>query len=66
MKEKLITISNEMLLNIQRAKVLSDFVLEKDDTKPEIYVPLYFIKETLINLEKQNDKLETILLNNLK
>lgn len=63
MKEKLINISHAMLIDLERAIVLADLLLEQENMSPEIYVPLHFIKESLQNINSQNEKLETILLN---
>lgn len=62
MKQQLIKICHEMLLNSERIHVLSNIIREKDNTPPEIYVPLHFINETAKNLQEQSSEIETILL----
>ena len=54
MKEKVLEILGDMLLNSKRVKILSDILLSRQELGPEIYVPLHFINTTASKLMEQN------------
>ena len=64
MKEKVLKILGDMLLNSERIKVLSDILSSRQDLEPDIYVPLHFINTTASELIEQNGEAETFLMKN--
>lgn len=64
MKEKVLEILGDMLLNSKRVKILSDILLSRQELGPEIYVPLHFINTTASKLMEQNGEAETLFMKN--
>ena len=64
MKEKVLEILGDMLLNSERIKTLSDILSSRQNLEPEIYVPLHFINTTASELIEQNSESETLLMKN--
>lgn len=64
MKEKVLEILGDMLLNSERVKILSDILLSRQELGPEIYVPLHFINTTASKLMEQNGEAETLFMKN--
>lgn len=65
MKEKLIELSHKILLNSERIKILSEFILDKQGQTSEILVPTYYINKTAENIAYQISDIEETILNNI-
>lgn len=64
MKEKVLEILGDMLLNSERVKIFSNILLSRQELGPEICVPLHFINTTASKLMEQNGEAETLFMKN--
>lgn len=61
MDKQLINLTHKILLDTEKVKVLSEFLLEKG-LSPEIYVPAQFINKTIKRIDQNVQKIEDIAL----
>lgn len=54
MHNKIIEYSDEIITETQKASILLNYVLEREENPPEVFVPLTYVKNSLKNIDEKN------------
>lgn len=54
MHNKILEYSDEIITEAQKASIMLNYVLEREDNSPEVYVPLDYVKNSLDKIDKNS------------
>lgn len=65
MQNELLNLTDEIIMDLEKMFVMLNYVMEREENAPEIYVPLNYVKNSLKNIDKINTNIQNLAVKEL-